>query len=133
MAKKQVTIKVVGFVTVTVEETAKVENMPMKIDVYTHDEDESSEVLEVNETDITEKEVVTTVGIGNICQCGCSLEVKKSVVREYINKDGGESRFALGHYTKGDFEPDETIDLSTGRYDLVDGSDKCADCDKVVG
>ena len=134
MAKEQITIKVVGFATVTVEKGVSLEDVPMKIDVFTHEEDESSVVLEVHETEITEKTVVSSAGIGDVCDCGCNLESKKGVIREYISKDeDGESKFSLGHYTKGDFEPDETIDLSVGRYDLVDGSDKCASCDKVVG
>jgi len=69
-----------------------------------------------------------------ICEtCGVCLENRYAVVREYINKDGDNSVFSEGHFVldkAGDmfFEPDISISLSHGRFDLLDDSDTCANC-----
>lgn len=69
-----------------------------------------------------------------ICDCGQHLSDNCSVVRTYINKDEGPEKKCMGHYDEnGDFEPDERVDLSEGRYDLVDGSDACYNCKSTVG
>jgi len=66
--------------------------------------------------------------------CGADLSKEKSVTREYINKDGGDSVFGSGHYGSKDiYVPDVETNLSGGRYDLHDGSDSCSNCDAVVG
>jgi hypothetical protein len=67
--------------------------------------------------------------------CGEDLTKPQSILREYVNKDKGASVFCLGHYQKdstGDyfFEPDESVDLSSGRYDLAEDSDSCIICDQ---
>lgn len=70
----------------------------------------------------------------NVCDCGQHLSDNCSVVRSYTNKDNGPDKTCMGHYDdNGDFEPDERVDLSGGRYDLVDGSDKCYNCGCIVG
>jgi hypothetical protein len=64
--------------------------------------------------------------------CGADLSQKKSVSRNYYNKDGGEPRVGLGHLENGEYEPDTHVDLSDGRFDLLDGSDACMDCGGVL-
>ena len=54
---KQLTIKVEGFVTVTVKGDVDIKNIPMKIDVLDFQDCEDSPVLEVVETDITERSI----------------------------------------------------------------------------
>ena len=58
---KQYTIRVEGFVTITGPDDLDLDNVPMKIDVYDFNEDPDSQVLEVNYTEITEKEIETEV------------------------------------------------------------------------
>lgn len=66
--------------------------------------------------------------------CGKDLTVPNSVEREYISKDEGPSMFGKGHYdSNGNYDPDNSTDLSGGRYDLIDGSDTCINCGEVVG
>lgn len=68
-------------------------------------------------------------------KCKADLTIKDSVTRTYINKDTEEEGDvkAQGHYDKnGYFESDHSVDLSEGRYDLVDGSDTCTTCDTVL-
>lgn len=62
---KQVTMRIEGFVTVTVpsKEQVKPECIPMKLDVFDSFEDPESFVLEIIETDITTKEITHTVEI----------------------------------------------------------------------
>lgn len=73
------------------------------------------------------------------CKCGADLSNRESVKRTYINKDASDDdtsldQASLGHYSEeGDYEPDTPVDLSNGRYDLVDGSDTCVECEGVVG
>ena len=64
--------------------------------------------------------------------CNADLTEKHSVTREYINKDDAPSKFITGHYEKEEFEPDGSVDLQDGRYDLVDGSDTCSNCNAVL-
>lgn len=65
--------------------------------------------------------------------CQADLTVRQSVTRTYINKDGDGDVSTPGHYDpNGYFEPDHSIDLSNGRFDLVDGSDKCTQCDTTI-
>lgn len=62
-------------------------------------------------------------------KCKADLTQPNTVCREYVNKDGGTSRFGEGHYdNKGNYEPDNSPRLSDGRYDLKDDSDTCVDC-----
>jgi hypothetical protein len=74
--------------------------------------------------------------------CKADLTQDYSVSREYINKGAGglddedneASVICEGFYKKdgaGDyhFEPQSDCNLSTGRFDLLDDSDKCAYCD----
>lgn len=70
----------------------------------------------------------------NVCPgCQFILSETDSITRKYFNKDGG-NKISTGHYdNNGDFEPDTKPDLSDGRYDLVDGSDTCTNCGKVLG
>ena len=63
---KQITVRVVGWVVVTVKDDFKddgnqVYDIPMKLDTFNQDEDSDSPVVEVIETDITTKEIVTEV------------------------------------------------------------------------
>lgn len=67
------------------------------------------------------------------CLCGADLSAKNAVRREYINKDEDGSVFGFGHLIGPDYEPDSHVDLSDGRYDLVDGSDTCNNCGEVLG
>lgn len=67
--------------------------------------------------------------------CKADLHAPEAVERHYINKDApetmGDSSDAIGfgHYDhEGDFEPDRPANLSGGRYDLMDDSDRCASC-----
>ena len=70
--------------------------------------------------------------------CGADLAERNAVTREYINKDGGPSKYGKGHFVTDphgswDYEPDENTILSDGRYDLVDGSDTCTNCSALIG
>lgn len=66
-------------------------------------------------------------------ECQSNLEGPESVKREYVSKDGGESVFSLGHYSKGTFEPDNFNGFNgEERYDLGDNSDTCSHCDALV-
>lgn len=67
-------------------------------------------------------------------KCKADLTIKYSVTRTYNNKDTEEGNVkAKGHYDKnGYFEPDHKVDLSEGRYDLVDGADTCTQCDTII-
>ena len=62
---KQVTIKVEAFATVTVADNwnGDMSNIPMKLDVYSAWEDETSEVADVVETDIIGQTVTHVVEI----------------------------------------------------------------------
>ena len=67
--------------------------------------------------------------------CKADLCAPEAVERHYVNKaageDSGEETDAIGygHYDhEGTFEPDSPADLSGGRYDLMDDSDRCAVC-----
>jgi hypothetical protein len=66
------------------------------------------------------------------CLCGADHTIPESVTREYVNKDGEDefsSVFGLGHYLEdGTFGPDESVDLSGGRFDNCADSDKCTAC-----
>jgi hypothetical protein len=60
---KQYTIKVEGFVTITAEEPLNIENVPIKIDVFTKVESEISDAICVIETDITEKTITSETNL----------------------------------------------------------------------
>lgn len=67
--------------------------------------------------------------------CKADLNAPEAVERHYINKDASEDAgeetdaIGYGHYDhEGTFEPDRPADLSGGRYDLMDDSDRCATC-----
>ena len=66
------------------------------------------------------------------CLCGADHTLPESVTREYVDKDGDDessSEYGLGHYlADGTFEPDQSADLSGGRFDLLNDSDKCSQC-----
>lgn len=66
--------------------------------------------------------------------CGADLYALQSVTREYVDKEGGESVFGKGHYNPltGDFEADIAAVISGGRYDLVDDSDECTNCNRQL-
>ena len=65
--------------------------------------------------------------------CGLILTEPFAVVREYINKDGGPSVFAEGHYNPhGEFIVDAFDGFGDGRFDLAENSDKCANCDNAL-
>jgi len=66
--------------------------------------------------------------------CGADLSAPCSVRREYVNKDDDEgSIFGSGHIDEeGNYEPDESTDLSSGRFDLAFDSDTCAVCGSSV-
>lgn len=84
----------------------------------------------------TIKEILETLAQEEhtVCKCGQHLNDKCSIVRTYISKDEGPEIKCMGHYDEnGYFEPDERADLSSGRYDLADGSDKCYNCGRFVG
>jgi len=65
-------------------------------------------------------------------KCAASIIRPSSVIREYMNKDGGKSVFAIGHYSKGGFISDEFNGFAGGCYDLRDDSDKCANCETLI-
>jgi len=66
-------------------------------------------------------------------ECGADWSLFESVSREYVNKDGGVSAFGAGHYEpEGMFEPDRKVDLSNGRFDLLDNSDSCISCGLTI-
>lgn len=61
--------------------------------------------------------------------CGENLEQKGSVVREYRNKDSDQTYSVLGRFDDtGTFYPDQISSLPSGRWDLHDDCDHCADC-----
>ncbi|QOX80808.1 hypothetical protein FY034_17445 (plasmid) [Trichlorobacter lovleyi] len=67
--------------------------------------------------------------------CKTNLCAPGAVERHYIDKDAPETMgdfsdaIGFGHYDhEGNFEPDHPADLSGGRYDLMDDSDRCASC-----
>jgi hypothetical protein len=57
------------------------------------------------------------------------------VSRRYDHKDDEAGKpynavYCLGHYDdSGYFDADEQADLSDGRYDLLEDSDTCVECD----
>ena len=66
-------------------------------------------------------------------KCGSDLTKNDSVTRTYINKDDKGNVRASGHYDEQEcFEPDQSVDLSTGRFDLVCGSDTCTNCGIIL-
>lgn len=70
-------------------------------------------------------------------ECKADLTERGSVTREYVNKDGEESKLCEGFYQQGPndslyFEPSGSVNLSGGRYDLLDDSDKCTACDNIL-
>jgi hypothetical protein len=71
-----------------------------------------------------------------ICQsgnCGLDLTEPFSVVREYTDKYGGPSLQIEGHYDeKKTFTPDVTHTFGERRFDLLDDSDRCANCNSLV-
>ena len=71
----------------------------------------------------------------HICKgCGADLSLSHSIIRKYINKDDNPSKFGTGHYDEnGDYEPDQSVNLTDGRYDTVDGCDTCSNCRGIVG
>jgi len=68
------------------------------------------------------------------CQnCNADFSKQKSVARQYVEKDSGDSNFSIGHYDKEcNFEVDEPADLSLGRYSLLDFRDECNNCYKKI-
>lgn len=60
---RQVTMKVEGFVTLLIPDdvTINPENIPVKLDVFNSDEDETSQVVEVIETDVINKQIQTII------------------------------------------------------------------------
>jgi hypothetical protein len=67
MKMQQVTIRVEGFVTVTMPKgTVVPDDIPIKLDVFNSREEPGSKVIDVIETDITEKEISTTADITSI-------------------------------------------------------------------
>lgn len=69
------------------------------------------------------------------CSCGNDLTVKFSVCRNYVTKDENKypNSHCYGHYKRGLFEPDTYPDYPLEHHDLVDGSDTCTLCRKIVG
>ena len=63
MATKQYTIRVVSYVTITAEEGLDINDVAMHVDVPEYTEDDTSPVLELNETEIIEKTIITEVSI----------------------------------------------------------------------
>lgn len=56
---KQYTIKIEGYITITAKDGLKAEDIPMNIDVHDFQDDDTSPVLEVNETEITSRSIET--------------------------------------------------------------------------
>jgi hypothetical protein len=56
-------MKVEGFVTLLIPDdvTINPENIPVKLDVFNSDEDETSQVVEVIETDVINKQIQTII------------------------------------------------------------------------
>ena len=69
---------------------------------------------------------------GRCGKCGSKLVERDSVQREYVNKDGGDSVFATGHYVDEHFVSDSFSGCDGERYDLLDDSDSCASCDNPL-
>jgi hypothetical protein len=65
-------------------------------------------------------------------RCLKSLATESSVIREYISKEGGEPVIAEGHFENGEFEVDSFDGFGGGRYDLLDDSDKCENCEEII-
>jgi len=63
MALKQYTIAVEGFVTVVAEEGLEMDDVRVKLDVFTQDEISDTAVTEVNETEVTGKSVISKVDL----------------------------------------------------------------------
>lgn len=66
-------------------------------------------------------------------KCKADLTERDAVTREYANKDGEESQFCEGFYKQDSnkefhFEASNSVNLSGGRYDLLDNSDTCTHC-----
>lgn len=114
---------------------AELKKANVKIDVLSVNEGVLSEVGETLDYDLIIP--LNTSGYPTRCNhCQADLTVEDSVVRVYINKDGNNSGSddisCLGHYDGDDFEPDESISLSDGRFDCGDDSDKCASCNEPL-
>jgi hypothetical protein len=68
------------------------------------------------------------------CECGADLMGASSVKREYINKRGKASVFAVGHYGVDECFVSENFDgfVDSDSYDLCDNSDSCMHCGEVI-
>ena len=93
---------------------------------------ENEEVVETLELGTTESDNKPPTACP---ECNTALTCAGTVERHYMNKDAGEDAgeetdaIGFGHYLPdGTFEPDRAADLSGGRYNLVDDSDRCAIC-----
>lgn len=99
--------------------------------------DQIEYLLSNSPTQDTIKEIVNTLKPVEGLKCnGCKtcLHDSASIVRTYTNKDDGANVKCHGHYDEnGGFEADEKVDLSNGRYDLCELSDKCSNCGEFVG
>ena len=63
-------------------------------------------------------------------KCGANLTMSSSIKRKYVS-DKNPDVFGKGHYEgTGNYEPDNNVDLSGGKYTF---DDTCTNCDKVVG
>jgi hypothetical protein len=68
--------------------------------------------------------------------CGACLDLKGAVIRTYISKDtASPDATCRGHYDPKtrDFDADGNPSYPLVSHDLVDGSDTCSVCNKVVG
>ena len=63
MKLKQYTVRIEGFVTFTAPDGIDLNNVPMKIDVGDEGDCDYSPVTEVNDTEITEKELSSIVDV----------------------------------------------------------------------
>lgn len=82
------------------------------------------------DTNMYEKELSITV-----CpNCKSDLTEEGAIRREYAHKDGACSQFSEGFLEQDlngnfNFETSGSANLSGGRYDLLDDSDKCSNCE----
>ena len=65
---------------------------------------------------------------GKCGKCKSNLTAHDSVQREYINKDGGPSLFATGHYVDEYYVNDTFGGFDDKRYSQQDDSDTCITC-----
>jgi hypothetical protein len=88
----------------------------------------------LSEAEISRLEVIDLNNLHLKCpHCKANLTKEDAIVREYVNKSGGDSLYADGHYdSEGNFESDSFKGFDGDSYDCLDNSDTCMSCDKQL-